>query len=126
MRLFSAIGLIGLSVAGTYAAIHPREVIGFYRQAYPSDPARQQALDMCIRRDRMFNRADAAAREACYREELAGTAYAPASVAPAPTAGPNFVDLYQAAGRGHLPADDIRVREQNQRYAQPAAAVPGQ
>lgn len=120
MRLSSAIGLIALGLAAAYAAIHPREVIAFYQDAYPGDPARRQALDMCIRRDRMFNRADAAAREACYRQELGSFGYGPADAADT-----RFVDFYRDAGRGHQPTDDIRAREQNQRYTHPIAAPAG-
>ena len=114
MRLFPTVGLIAVVMGGAYVAVHPRVVIAFYEDAYPSNPARREALDMCIRRDPLFNRADAAARDACYRRELAGTGYAPAAAAPPPDR--SFIDLYQAAGHSHQPATDIRVLQQNQRY----------
>jgi hypothetical protein len=94
-RLVAA--LIGIAAAGV--AMQSPVVSGFVADVYPQDPARQEALNLCILADRNFNRLDPAARDACYRHAFA----APASlVPPLPTGrAPNQVDLGRAGSRGN-------------------------
>ncbi len=117
MRLLLIAGFVGMTVA----AARPGGLWEFYRQLYPADAAQRQALDRCAAEDLGFNRLDAAARTTCYRHEP------PAEVAASDHAldrlpQANFVDLWRAAGEGHLPQSDVRAEEQNDRYIHPVAA----
>jgi hypothetical protein len=86
-----------------------------YSDAYPADLQKQRALDQCAARNRYFSRFFAVDRKACYRSVLG----IPPSDEPQhemplhALATANFVDLWQAAGRGHLPANDIRMQVQS-------------
>ncbi|GEM_PF-1994241 len=122
MRLVSAIVVFGLAVATVAAVTHPTRVFALYEELYPADPARRQALEMCFMRDHKFNRLDTAERDACYKLQLAPPppVAIPAGLAPPPSAGANFVDLWRAAGQGRLPANDVRAHERNDRYFHPS------
>jgi hypothetical protein len=102
MRVFMLAGVAAVAL-GIAAGARPAAVWGIYQGLYPSDPAKQLALDECSTQDQHFNRLDAAAREACYRHRSAAVAAAPAS---------NFVDRWQASSRGHMPRNDIRIEQQ--------------
>jgi hypothetical protein len=108
MRLGWFAALIG--IASLAAIVRPDAVAALYQQLYPSDPEMRQALNECFTLDPQFNRLDPAARQACYRHMLPVAAAAPHS----PARG-NFVDLWRAAGQGHLPQNDIRAEQQNRR-----------
>ena len=121
MRLSSIVLLAGIGTASLYTAAHPARVMNLYEGMYPSDPYKRQALQICFERDHNFNRGDAASRDACYRQLLAGPNPMPdpRELAPPRTGEPNFIDLYRAAGQGHLPRGDIRFDQQNDRYLHP-------
>ena len=122
MRIFSMAGLLGLAAASAFAATHPDRVRDFYETLYPSDPYKREALELCFARDHAFNRADPEAREACYRQVLAGPVPVSARELPPPRVNePNFIDLYRAQGQGHAPKDDVRYQQQNDRYLHPGA-----
>ena len=111
MRLGWFAGLVG--VASMVAIVRPDVVSALYQQLYPSDPEMRQALNECFTLDPQFNRLDPTARQACYRHMLPAAA---ADAAPSPRPAPsNFVDLWRAAGQGHLPQNDIRAEEQSRR-----------
>jgi hypothetical protein len=60
----------------TWVALSPALLIGRIRAAYPSEPVRQRALELCGRADPTFVRFLASERAACYahfRELIAGT-----------------------------------------------------
>ena len=110
MRLGWFAGLVG--VASMVAIVRPDVVSALYQQLYPSDPEMRQALNECFTLDPQFNRLDPGARQACYRHMLPAAADAAPPDRPAPS---NFVDLWRAAGQGHLPQNDIRAEEQSRR-----------
>ncbi len=111
MRLGWFAGLV--AVASLVAILRPDAVDALYRQLYPSDPEMRQALNECFTLDPQFNRLDPAARQACYHHILpaAGGGIAGSDSA----ASGNFVDLWRAAGQGHLPQNDIRAEQQSRR-----------
>jgi hypothetical protein len=96
-----------LIVAGGFAAMHLDVVETFYRDIYPSDSAKRQALELCFLQDHKFNRLDPDERETCYRHLL----YAAGETAMPARPDANPVDLQRAAGRGILPRTDIRRPE---------------
>lgn len=111
MRLGWFAALVG--IASLVAIVRPDAVGALYQQLYPSDPEMRRALNECFTLDPQFNRLDPAARQACYRHMLPSAAKEAA--APHPPAASNFVDLWRASGRGHLPQNDIRAEEQTWR-----------
>jgi hypothetical protein len=116
MKLLLVAGLVGMTVA----AARPGGLWEFYRQVYPANAAQRQALDRCFAEDPSLNRLDAAARSACYRHELPAVAANP-DHALHRVPPPNFVDLWRAAGEGHLPQSDVRAEQRNDRYIHPVA-----
>ena len=83
---------------------------------FPGDPAKRHAFDMCFMESRQFDRLDAAARAACFKEHGVplGTRdlmTPPMQLAPAPRQA-NFVDLWKAAGQGQMRGNDIRAVQQ--------------
>ncbi len=86
-----------------------------YADAYPADPVKSQALALCSAADDGFNRLLATERAACYEQFLPAH---PASSAQQSQGRPvhiptaNFVDLWQAQGRGRMAQDDIRFQQQ--------------
>jgi hypothetical protein len=113
------IGLAGLSIG--IAAAQPGAIRNLIQAIHPTDPALRRALDQCALEDSSFNRLDPKAREACYRwllptiePEAAGDRH---SSPPA-----NFVDLWRAAGWGHIAAgNDVRTEQQGERHDHPVA-----
>ncbi len=106
-------GLVGLSVG---AAVSQADAISdFYRQLYPSDAVRRQALTRCFLSDQRFDRFNRSAREACYLQHEAAQARQRIPQQ-------NFVDQWRAAGQGRLPRNDIRVEAQNRQYVNLLAA----
>jgi hypothetical protein len=85
-----------------------------YRDAYPDDFQKRIALDQCSATDRDFSRFFAAERNACYQRLLATPPNGQTAATPtrAPMVASNFVDLWRAAGGGHLPANDVRAQAQ--------------
>ena len=121
MRIFSLVGMLGLGIAGAFATSHSEQVRDFYQTLYPSDPYKREALELCFAHDHTFNRADPDARDACYRQVLAGPV--PGSVRDLPpprVEEPNFIDLYRAQAQGHMPQNDVRYQQQNDRYLRPS------
>jgi hypothetical protein len=106
MRIVLLAGLAGL-VAAAAAGAQSSAVLTFYQRLYPSDAAQRQALDDCGALDSRFNRLDASERAACYRRHSRYHATG------------NFVDLWRAAGEGHLRQNDVRAEQQNARYVRP-------
>jgi len=100
-----------------FGFVNPEAILSTYRDLYPSDPEARRALNECFTLDAQLSRVDAAAREACYRHH-APTLAAAAPSSPRPPA-PNFVDLWRAAGQGHMVQNDIRYEQQNERYRRP-------
>jgi hypothetical protein len=82
----------------------------FYQDIYPSDPAKREALNLCMLRDVGFNRLDRAARDQCYQHAFAAPTLAAAS--DRMDRAPNQVDFRQAAGWGAAPRNDLRVIQQ--------------
>lgn len=108
-RMALALVVIG---AGGYAAMNPGVVNAYYRDIYPEDPAKQQALELCFTQDHKFNRLDADERDACYKRMLQPLGELPASGRP----NINMVDLQRAADEGSMPRNDI-IRLQQDRSA---------
>lgn len=101
-----------IGIAAGVVAVQSQPVADILHNVYPSDPNKQQALDLCMLADPNFNRLDSSTRDACYRH--AGSAPMLA-VAPATTVNaPNPVDLKQDAGRGTAPRNDVRVVQATQ------------
>jgi hypothetical protein len=116
MRLLLIVcAAVGVSTAT--GIVQPESLWQTYRQLYPADPGQRRALNECFTQDPNFNRLDAAAREACFRHN----APALGSVATAPVPQQNFVDLWQAAGQGRMPQNDIRAEQRNDRFFHPPA-----
>jgi hypothetical protein len=91
------------------------KIVDQYRAAYPSDPTKRAAIEHCAL-SAGFSRLDPDDREACY----AAAGVWPASLAPAPHAGP-----YYPYGQSHSPENDIRRGEATKAYqAAPAAPPP--
>lgn len=101
-----------LAVTSAIVIARPDAVGALYQELYPSDAAKRRALDECFAIDPRFDRLDAPAREACYRRMLPSAAAADRLRS---GHGGNFVDLWRAAGLGHLPQNDIRFEQQNRR-----------
>ena len=130
MRLLLIAGLIGAAMG--YAVVRPdtiSEIVGnrgglfdIYARLYPGDPVKREALDVCFRQDHNFNRLFAAERRACYNQMLPAAATRTSSGNPIGLQTANFVDLWQAAGRGHMPKNDIRAQQQASQVVRPAAA----
>ena len=115
-------GLIGAAIG--FAVVRPDTIIGFYDAVYPQNAAERQALDLCFQQDHEFNRLDGAERAHCYRSMLPWRQAEadPAGVEGRAVRSANFVDLWRAAGRGHMPTNDVRAQEQAARVLHPAAA----
>lgn len=128
--LFS--GLIGAAISG--AVVQPSAVtdvfgnadsiVDLYNRIFPGDPLKQEALDLCFRQDHAFNRLFGSERSACYAKflpsQLAGARSGTSQDVRLHAA--NFVDLWQSAGRGHAPKDDVRAQQQATQVAHPATA----
>jgi len=97
--------------AGGFAAMNPGVVKAFYRDIYPDDPARRQALELCFMQDHKFNRLDTGEREACYKRMLMLVG-AVSSSDQGNTINP--IDLERAAAQGSVPRNDIIRLQQNQ------------
>jgi hypothetical protein len=63
--------------------MQPKAVSDFLGDIYPKDPARRQAIEMCVLADVNFNRLDTAVRDDCYRHAFAS----PASLVSPPAVG---------------------------------------
>ncbi len=116
MRLVWVVGLVGISVG--IAMARPKAVWAIYQQVYPSNPAQRQALAECFLADNRFDRLDPSARAACYRHYLPAhepIAEASDSAQGRRTPPENFVDLWRAAGEGHMSQNDIRAEQQGER-----------
>jgi hypothetical protein len=116
MRIAWIIGLAGLSIG--VAAAHPAAIRNLIHAIYPPDPALRRALGQCFLENPKFDRFDPKAREACYRA-LLPTIEPEAAGARVPTPPANFVDLWRAAGYGHLSPNDVRAEQQTDRYNHP-------
>lgn len=90
---------------------HRGEIMDQYRAAYPSDPAKREALEQCAHIDRNFNRLDMIDRDKCYTAFLAQ-----APMAAVPPAMPPVPSPFYAQNPSHLPGNDIRRQEANDRY----------
>ena len=120
----------GLVISGLIAGAigvaltHPNAVTNFYAEIYPTDPLKREALERCIQDDHNFNRLAAGERAGCYArvlpvEHAAGYETPDQQIA---MRNANFVDLWRAAGRGHVPKNDIVLQQQEARLAHPAVA----
>jgi hypothetical protein len=98
------------------AYLHRDKILDQYNAAYPSDPAKQAAIQQCIERNKYFNRLDADDRQACYRQYIPAT---PIAVAPNPAP-------YYPYNPSHLPGNDIRRQEANKSYHSPGVIQPAQ
>ncbi len=97
--------------AGGVAAMHFQDISRFYRDIYPTDPVKREALDLCFTQDHQFNRLDAAARASCYSRALLPAA-AMAGLAPVAEPAANPIDLQRAAAAGYMPRNDVRRTEE--------------
>ena len=96
--------------AGAFAVVNPGVVKAFYRDIYPDDPAKRQALELCFMQDHKFNRLDADQRDACYTRMLQPLG----EVTPSEQPNVNLVDLQRAAAQGSMPRNDIIRLQENQ------------
>jgi hypothetical protein len=104
--------IIGIAAGGL--AMQSKTVSGFVGDIYPADPAKREALKLCLLADSHFNRLDPDARATCYRHAF----FAPSSQAiPANAAGSaaNQVDLRRAASLTSAPRNDVRLVQQSDR-----------
>ncbi len=95
---------------------HRDEIADQYRAAYPTDPAKHEALEQCAHIDRNFNRLDTIDRDKCYKAILlrAPVGSIPLETVPvvsAPVPVPSI-----AQNPSHLPGNDIRRQEANDSY----------
>ena len=110
--IFRRLLFVGVvAFAGGVASVHPEVIANFYEDLYPSDAAKRQALDLCFLQDHKFNRLNADERNLCYRRNLTPAEMASAVRSPLE---PNAVDMWRAAGEGHMPRNDVRRREQTE------------
>jgi hypothetical protein len=112
MRFVMVAALVGIS--GGVAFASSATVRQAYHQIYPENAAQRRALDECFIGNNRFDRLEAAARDACYRQHQWAASAARAR---------NFVDLWQSASLGRLPADDIRTVQQNHHYLDALSAA---
>jgi len=106
--------LISALFAGAVVAAVTPALSTIYADAYPQDPVKRQALDECYQTDHGFNRLLADERAACYQRFVPPAPPAlPLAAAGQPQLAANFVDLWQAQGRGHQPMNDVRTQQQN-------------
>jgi|HubBroStandDraft_6_1064221.scaffolds.fasta_scaffold832101_1 hypothetical protein len=108
MKRMLVVTLIG--VAAGAAAMQSKTAWDFYQNIYPSDPAKRQALELCLLGDVNFNRLDPDARGKCYQHALAEPV--PAAEAARTDRTPNQIDFRQYAGRGPTPRNDVRLVQQ--------------
>jgi hypothetical protein len=92
------------------AAIQSNGIRNLYRELYPADPAKREALELCFSQDHEFNRLDSGERENCYRQVLAPVE---ARLGSTP-AWANPIDLRRAAAAGSMSRNDVRRTEQTQ------------
>lgn len=90
------------------------KMMDLYHAAYPSDPVKAAALDVCAA-NMNFNRLDSGDRSACY----AGTYGRPEAPMLVPTPQPTY-----GYSPSHLPGNDIRRQEANSAYLQGIQANP--
>jgi hypothetical protein len=97
-------------------------VFGLYDRIFPKDPLKREALAFCFQQDHGFNRLDDTARRACYEQLLPAQPAMPSAEAKPPIAlqAANFVDLWQDAGRGHAPKNDVRLQQETNHMLHPA------
>ena len=98
---------------GVIAFENRDKIIDQYTAAYPSDPAKEAAMQECISHNKNFNRLDPDDRQACYRQYIH-----PLPVAMAPSASPSY-----PYSPSQLPGNDIRRQEANGSY-HPLAVIP--
>ena len=68
---FTMWGMLILLVLGAFGgAIYRGDLITMFRDAYPSDYARQDALRRCSMADASFSKFSVYDRDACYRSQL--------------------------------------------------------
>jgi hypothetical protein len=111
---FPAIAAIAF-VAGVASAA-PNILVELYNDVFPEDQAKRMALSECFQVDHAFNRLDGATREDCYRRILIDQTAAQRHPPSAPILAVNMVDLSRAAGRGSVPANDIRVQQETDNW----------
>jgi len=97
-------------LAGT-AAFQFQPISNLLAEVYPNDAAKREALNLCTLSDPKFDRLDVAARDACYHHAFAAAASTVLSAAVV-SPPPNQIDLRQAAGRGNVPLNDVRIVQQ--------------
>lgn len=101
--------IFGGAVAG--AALQPTIATNFLADIYPVDPAKRQALALCILENPEFNRLSSTSRDSCYQRELTPTLTA---TRVSTSVAPNPVALEQAPAWQGAPPSDIRVIEATQ------------
>jgi hypothetical protein len=99
-----------------------------YHAAYPTDPAKEAAIQSCAARNPAFNRMDADDRQQCYRNNLEPALLPIEAAAAAASAS-------YAYSPSHLASNDIRRQQANDQYlqesmikaaaARPVVVVPG-
>ena len=131
MKVLLVSGLIGAAIGCAF--VRPdslTEILGskggltdIFARLYPGDRVKREALDLCFRQDHNFNRLFASERRACYDHVLSGQEAAANNGLGLQSA--NFVDLWQSAGHGHLPQNDVRAQQEAARLPHPAGARVG-
>jgi len=81
------------------------KILDVYHSAYPTDPAKTAALERCAARDPAFNRLDPDDRERCYRG----------------VGEPEPIAFDAGYNPSHLPGNDIRRQQSNERPLAPVA-----
>jgi hypothetical protein len=99
---------VGLAAVAATAQFSPST--GLLNDIYPKDPARAEALRLCMLADPNFNRLDGVAREACYHHAFGEQASVP--LAPADFKTSNQVDLRQSAAMGTVAHNDVRLTQE--------------
>jgi len=110
--VFAAAFLAG---TGYLAAINAEKLIAQYQEAFPADPQRREALDLCAT-DPRFNRLDPADRQGCRSVPFAEAPTSWVGLAPVMTPRYDF-------NPSHLPRDDIRRQQANEAFTAMAPPV---
>jgi hypothetical protein len=100
-----------IGIAAGVAATQTTAVSGFLGEIYPANPARREALNLCLLADPSFNRLNPAARDACYEHAFGEPAPQGTPMAAGSTA--NQVDLRRATSLTSAPRNDVRLVQQS-------------
>jgi hypothetical protein len=103
--------IIGIAAGGL--AMQSKTVSSFIGDIYPADPARREALNLCLLADSHFNRLDPDARATCYHHAFVEPP--PQDILATLGSAANQVDLRRAASLTSAPRNDVRLVQQSDR-----------